>query len=168
MNDSSFEHQRHKPHQELTRPRGLVVACMPMRSQINLARIARAAGCLGVSEIIACGHAKLDRKIARDAADTVRLEVHRSLPPVLKKRKDSGFRIVGLEQTTGSQSIFEYRFSYQTLLVVGNERQGITDDILKELDDVVELPVYGMPYSFNAATATCMAMYEYCRQFPSG
>ena len=50
----------------------------------------------------------------------------------------------------------------------GNERTGLTEDILKMLDDVVEIPVYGMPHSFNAATAASMAMYEYCRQFPSG
>jgi tRNA G18 (ribose-2'-O)-methylase SpoU len=30
---------------------------------------------------------------------------------------------------------------------------------------VVEIPVYGLPYSFNAATATSMAIYEYCRQY---
>jgi hypothetical protein len=25
-----------------------------------------------------------------------------------------------------------------------------------------------MPYSYNVATATVMAMYEYCRQYPDG
>jgi tRNA G18 (ribose-2'-O)-methylase SpoU len=36
------------------------------------------------------------------------------------------------------------------------------------LDDVIEIPVYGQPYSFNVATATTMAVYEYCRQYPNG
>ncbi len=36
------------------------------------------------------------------------------------------------------------------------------------LDDVVEIPVWGMPYSYNVATATTMAIYEYCKQFPMG
>ena len=36
------------------------------------------------------------------------------------------------------------------------------------LDDVVEIPVWGMPYSYNVATATAMALYEYCRQYPAG
>jgi hypothetical protein len=30
--------------------------------------------------------------------------------------------------------------------------------------DVVELPVYGLPHSFNVATAAAMALYEYARQ----
>ena len=41
-------------------------------------------------------------------------------------------------------------------------------DFLKLLDDVVEIPVWGMPYSYNVATATTMALYEYCRQYPAG
>jgi len=75
---------------------------------------------------------------------------------------------VGLEQTTGSVSLFDFAFVRRTVLVVGNERTGLNDEILPLLDDVVEIPVFGLPHSFNVATATSMAMYEYCRQFPHG
>jgi tRNA G18 (ribose-2'-O)-methylase SpoU len=51
---------------------------------------------------------------------------------------------------------------------VGNERLGIKDDILELLDEVIEIPVWGMPHSYNAASAANMALYEYCRQFPEG
>jgi tRNA G18 (ribose-2'-O)-methylase SpoU len=64
--------------------------------------------------------------------------------------------------------LHEYRFPRRTVLVVGNERAGLTDDILKHVDDVVEIPVYGLPYSYNVATAASMALYEFCRQFPQG
>ena len=46
----------------------------------------------------------------------------------------------------------------RTALVIGNERTGLTDDILAMLDDVVEIPVWGLPYSYNVATATAMAL----------
>jgi tRNA G18 (ribose-2'-O)-methylase SpoU len=52
--------------------------------------------------------------------------------------------------------------------VIGNERAGITEDVLTMLDRVVEIPVWGLPYSYNVATATTMALYEYCKQFPTG
>jgi tRNA G18 (ribose-2'-O)-methylase SpoU len=163
-----FSHQRHKPLRSLTRARDLVIVCAPMRSNVNLSRIARAAGCCGVSRIICTGPARLERKIARDGADTVKIESHRTLPPVLDGLREGGFRLVGLEQTTNSQSLFEYRFVRRTALVIGNERTGLTDDVLAMLDDVVEIPVWGLPHSHNAATATAIALYEYCRQFPEG
>jgi tRNA G18 (ribose-2'-O)-methylase SpoU len=139
-----------------------------MRSNINLSRLARAAGCCGVERIVCTGSVKLDRSIARDGADTVRIETHRTLPPVLKSLRDDGYRLVGLEQTTNARKLHEYRFVRRTALVVGNERTGLTNDILAILDDVVEIPVWGLPYSHNVATAGAIALYEYCRQFPAG
>ena len=65
-------------------------------------------------------------------------------------------------------SLHAYAFERKTALVVGNERSGLGEDELRLLDDVVEIPVYGLPYSYNVATAAAMALYEYCRQFPQG
>jgi len=165
---AKFEHLRHQQPSELTQPRELVLACAPLRSNVNLSRIARAAGCCGVARIVCAGRAKLDAKIARDAAETIQLESHRSLPPVLAKLKGQGYTLVGLEQTTNSSNLHQYEFQRKTVLVIGNERQGLTEEVLAELDAVVEIPVWGLPYSYNVATATVMAMYEYCRQYPAG
>lgn len=163
-----FIHQRHKPPTQLERPRELIVACAPLRSNVNLSRIVRVASCCGVQKIICCGTAKVISKIARDGADAIEIDVHRTLPPVLKELKQQGYCLVGLEQTSGSNIIHDFRFERRTVLVVGNERSGLTDDVLGLLDHVVEIPVYGLPYSYNVATATAMALYEFCRQYPHG
>jgi tRNA G18 (ribose-2'-O)-methylase SpoU len=139
-----------------------------MRSNVNLSRIARAAGCCGVRRMIGCGNAKVIGKIARDAAEALEIEIHRTLPPVLKKLRDEGFEIVGLEQTTDAVSIFEFAFQRKTVLVVGNERTGIEEDVLRLVHHAVEIPVYGRPYAHNAATAAAMALFEFCRQYPKG
>jgi tRNA G18 (ribose-2'-O)-methylase SpoU len=164
----SFEHQRHKPPRQLARPRELLVVCAPLRSNVNLSRIVRAASCCGLDRIICTGHARLDRKIARDGADAITIEAHRTLPPVLQKLRAEGYRLVGLEQTTDSKDLHEYQFQRKTALVIGNERTGLTPELLTVLDEVVEIPVWGLPYSYNVATATTMALYEYCRQYPNG
>jgi len=163
-----FTHQRHKPPTRLERPRELVVACPPMRSNVNLSRIVRTAGCCGVRRVICCGTAKAIEKIARETGSDLQIEVHRTLPPVLKRLGQEGYPLVALEQTTGSQPLFEFRFERRTVLVVGNERAGVEPDVLKLVDHAVEIPVYGLPYSHNAATAAAMALYEYCRQYPRG
>jgi len=165
---NEFLHQRHKPLAALDRPRELVLVCAPLRSNVNLSRIVRAAGCSGVTRLIACGNPKIDPEIARAEQLSLKVEVRRSLLPVLKKLKSAGHRLVGLEQTTNSRNIHEHAFARRTALVVGNERLGLTEDVLGVLDETIEIPVYGLPYSFNVATATSMALYEYCRQFPRG
>ena len=159
-----FEHLRHKPISAPAIPGELIVACVPMRSNVNISGIARSASANGIKRLILTGNAKLISKIARDGADELSVEVHRTLAPILGKLKDQGYRLVGLEQTTNSQNLNHYRFDDHTVLVIGNERLGINDEILALLDDVVEIPVYGLPYSFNVSSATAMALYEYRRQ----
>ena len=166
--DSDRTHERHKSPTSLLHPRELVVVSPPLRSNVNLSRIVRAASCCGVTRVIACGNPKIDRKIARDGADQVAIEARRSLPPVLKSLKREGFRIVGLEQTNDSVDIHTFSFERKTALVIGHERTGLEGEALELLDVAIEIPVYGLPYSYNVATATAMALYEYCRQFPKG
>ena len=144
------------------------MACAPLRSNVNLSRIARVASCCGLERIICTGPAKLQRRIARDGAETIQIESRRTLLPVLDQLRQDGYRLVGLEQTTDSSDLHSYQFRRRTALVIGNERTGLTEEILAQLDDVVEIPVWGLPYSYNVASATTMAWYEYCRQFPSG
>lgn len=166
--DPLFLHERHKPLDKLPADRELLLVCPQLRSNVNLSRIARAAGCCGVKKMIIEGNAKIDRKIARDASDTIEFERRQSLPPTLKKLKASGYTLVGLEQTTNSTRIYDYPFPLKMALVIGHERNGITDDVLSLLDATIEIPVFGLPYSYNAATATAMALYEYCRQALTG
>lgn len=168
LDDPDIAQERHKPPTLLERPRELIVACPPMRSNVNLSRIVRAAGCCGVRRMICCGNAKVIGKIARDASESIEVDFHRTLSPVLKRLHDEGYPIIGLEQTTNSASIFEFAMPRRMVLVVGNERSGIEDDVLRLLDQAIEIPVYGRPFAHNAATAAVMALYEYCRQYPRG
>jgi tRNA G18 (ribose-2'-O)-methylase SpoU len=165
---SDITHVRHKPPTSLEQPRELIVACPPMRSNVNLSRIIRAASCSGVGRIVCCGTAKVIDKIARDGVGGIEIDRHRTLPAVLRRLRTDGYRIVGLEQTSQSECLFDYAFERRTVLVIGNERQGLTEELLAELDTAVEIPVYGPPHSHNAATAAAIAIYEYCRQFPAG
>lgn len=165
---SKFEHIRHKPPHALQSPRPLVLVSAPLRSSVNLSRMVRLAGGCGIRRLIHCGPGKVDREIARDAADYVTLETRSSLPPVLDRLRSEGFRLVGLEQTTNSQCLYNYQYVAKTALIIGAEREGLSDEALGKLDDVIEIPVYGQPASHNVVTATTMALYEYCRQFPDG
>ena len=161
-------HIRHKPPTELTRDRELILACPQFRSGVNLSRIVRLAGCAGVRKMTVCGNTKIDPKIARDAIEFVAIERHRTLANWLKKIRSESFHVVALEQADRSRNLFDFRFQRNTVLLIGHERLGVSAEELSLADDVIEIPVYGQPFSYNVVTATTMAVYEYCRQFPTG
>lgn len=161
------KHLRHKEPTELKLPRSLILACPQFRSGVNLARMVRLAGCAGISKMVVCGSTKVDAKIARDAIETVEIIRKRTLNSWLAGQAKN-FRVVGLEQSDSSHNLFDYRYERDSILLIGNERHGIQDELLNLVDDIIEIPVYGRPLSYNVVTATTMAVYEYCRQFPDG
>jgi tRNA G18 (ribose-2'-O)-methylase SpoU len=163
----SPEQIRHKSLTPLDQSRELVLACPAFKSSVNLSRIVRLAGCAAAERIIACGSGKIDSTIARDG-DHILIERRRTLLPVLKKLKHDGYQLVGLEQTDRTTCLYDFRYQRRTALVIGHERHGMTDEELAVVDELVEIPVFGLPYSYNVVTATTMAVYEYCRQFPHG
>ena len=169
--EDEFENElqvRQKPLRSLAQPREIIVALPPMKSHVNLSRILRAAGCFGITRVIACGNASVVSKIARDADESVTVEIRRTLPPVLKKLRTEGYRLIALEQTDNSHCIYDYKFVRKCVLVIGNEKLGVEEEVLHMVDDVVEIPTYGLPYAQNAASSAIIGMYEFCRQFPDG
>ena len=135
---------------------------------MNLSRLVRTASCCGISTIVVAGNARIDPEIARDGAERVAIQRHRTLLPALQRFRREEIPLIGLEQTDDSANLHTFAFPRRCVLVIGSEREGLADDVLAILNATVEIPVYGLPYSYNVATATAMALYEYCRQYPSG
>ena len=102
---SDFVHQRHKPASSLEQPRELVLAFPALRSRVNLSRIVRLASCAGIRRLVTCGSVRVDEKISRGGEEQLKIETHRSLLPTLKKIKQQGIPLVGLEQASGSISL---------------------------------------------------------------
>tara|TARA_Y100001934_G_scaffold78709_1_gene97822 strand:- start:165 stop:659 length:495 start_codon:yes stop_codon:yes gene_type:complete len=161
---TEFIHQRHQTPTQLSSPREFILAVPEMRSGVNLSRIMRAAGCLGITQLIVEGNRKADPKISRGAEEHLSVRRCRTLEPVIKKLADDNYPVIGLEQTTGSHNLFTFDFPKKCILLIGHERTGIPELQLTLCDAMVEIPVFGFPDSYNASTAAIMAMYEYCKQ----
>ena len=82
----------------------------------------------------------------------------------LEEKQSEGFVLVGLEQTSQSISLDEYEFENKTILILGNEKEGIPIDVLEILDVCVEIPQSGRIRSFNVHVTGAMAIWEYVRQ----
>jgi len=142
----------------------IVVACPVMKNNDNISMMARSASCFGVKTFITTGQNKVDSHISRNCS--IDIQSHRSLLPVIKKYKEGGYRILGIEQTKDSIPLSSYCFlNTPTLLVVGNECSGMSQEVLNELNDTIEIPLAGEPYSMNVAAALSICLYERSKQF---
>uniref|UniRef100_A0A3Q3WMJ0 tRNA (guanosine(18)-2'-O)-methyltransferase TARBP1 n=1 Tax=Mola mola TaxID=94237 RepID=A0A3Q3WMJ0_MOLML len=78
------------------------------------------------------------------------------LADFLQLKKSEGYCIVGVEQTANSQSLQDYQFPEKTLLLLGNEREGIAANLLQMLDVCVEIPQQGVIRSLNVHVSAAL------------
>ncbi|XP_026045674.1 probable methyltransferase TARBP1 [Astatotilapia calliptera] len=86
------------------------------------------------------------------------------LTEFLQVKKSEGYCVVGVEQTANSHSLQEYQFPEKTLLLLGNEREGIPANLLQMLDVCVEIPQQGIIRSLNVHVSAALLIWEYTRQ----
>ncbi|XP_049927693.1 probable methyltransferase TARBP1 [Epinephelus moara] len=86
------------------------------------------------------------------------------LADFLQVKKSEGYCIVGVEQTANSQSLQDYQFPEKTLLLLGNEREGIPANLLQMFDVCVEIPQQGVTRSLNVHVSAALLIWEYTRQ----
>ena len=82
---------------------------------------------------------------------------------IRKKAKELEHQIVCAD-LSGPKFHYEINFSKKTIFVIGNEAQGISQEILSLSDQIVKIPLNGAIESLNAAVSGGIILYEYLRQ----
>ena len=77
----------------------------------------------------------------------------------LKELKDRKFNIVSSYLNTNN-FYDSVEYDYKTALVIGNEANGVNDELIEESDTLVKIPIYGKAESLNAAISSAILMYE--------
>uniref|UniRef100_A0A8C5KY37 tRNA (guanosine(18)-2'-O)-methyltransferase TARBP1 n=1 Tax=Jaculus jaculus TaxID=51337 RepID=A0A8C5KY37_JACJA len=82
----------------------------------------------------------------------------------LQQQKADGYTVIGVEQTAQSSDLAQFRFPEKSLLLLGNEREGIPANLIQHLDVCVEIPQQGIIRSLNVHVSGALLIWEYTRQ----
>ncbi|KAF2366316.1 tRNA/rRNA methyltransferase SpoU type [Trinorchestia longiramus] len=85
----------------------------------------------------------------------------------LRDQRRAGYLIVAVEQTAHSVSLSSFQFPARSLLLLGNEREGLPCSLLREVDVCVEIPQFGVTRSLNAHVAGSLCVWQYVNQHSS-
>ena len=134
----------------------------------NFGAIARTCECAGADAIVIPDHGSVS--VGGDAVKTsagalLHLPVCRehSVVGAVKYLKNSGFKVVAVSEkadinyTTAS-------YTEPTALVMGAEDSGISDEVIRECDTFVSIPMFGSISSLNVSVAAGILIYEVVRQ----
>jgi tRNA G18 (ribose-2'-O)-methylase SpoU len=155
--------------EKLREPRlPFIVVLNNIRSLYNVGSIFRTSDGAGVDKIWICGitgHPPNDRiaKTALDAQDHVPWEYREDIYTLLKELKAKGYQIVILEQTQACCPYEEFQPKAPVCLVVGNEIDGVGQDVLSHCDKAIEIAMAGVKNSLNVAVAFGVIAYHFRR-----
>ncbi len=85
--------------------------------------------------------------------------MERKLANLIPKMKKEGYKIVGTKVTHGKR-IKDVEKSEKFAIIVGNEGQGLSDDIVDSCDEFIYIDMNPVCESLNVAIATSIILYE--------
>ena len=81
---------------------------------------------------------------------------------VIEELKSKGVQIIAVEQSPKSISYkrLNNKLKFPVAIICGNETTGISNEVLKEVNLIVELPMFGINNSFNVWGSTAIIAYK--------
>ncbi len=140
-----------------------------IRSCHNVGAMFRTADAFGITKIFLCGYTATPPKIQIDkvslgAEKWVPWEKYDDIDQLVDKLISDGITIIGLEKSDNSADIDSLDLVGPIALVVGNEVDGISEEILKKCSKIVHIPMQGKKESLNVSIAAGIAMYSINKQ----
>ncbi|MHB2149451.1 RNA methyltransferase [Calditrichota bacterium LG25] len=99
-------------------------------------------------------------KTALGATDSVPWSYNKNALEVVKQLKQKNVAIVTLEHTSQSQNYFEVEYPFPLCLVLGNEVEGVSQQIVEQADLAIEIPMLGIKQSLNVSVAYGIVLYH--------
>lgn len=148
----------------------LVVVLDNIRSMHNVGATFRTADAFLVQKIILCGitpqppHREI-HKAALGATESVDWSHESDTNTAIDELKDQGFEVVGIEQTTNSTMITNFKIDVakKYAVILGNEVEGISDEALQNIDSFIEIPQLGTKHSLNVSVCGGIVMWEFAK-----
>lgn len=146
----------------------LVVVLDNVRSAMNVGSIFRTSDAFLVEKICLCGITATPpnreiTKTAIGATESVEWEYFDDTAKALGALKTEGYQLIGVEQTDSSVLLndFSTKPEGKYALVLGNEVEGVDEELLPMLDACIEIPQEGTKHSLNVSVCAGIVIYHF-------
>ncbi len=154
-----------------------------IRSAHNVGALLRTADGIGVNDVVLCGITpypameddtrlphiakKVHHRIQKTSLGAEQSQPWKYSPQTtqaIHEASTEGYAVVALEQNQNSIPLTKYACNEKIAIVIGNEVDGVSPEVLEACDSIIEIPMLGKKESFNVVEAATMALF-YFRHF---
>ena len=144
----------------------IVVLLDNVRSLHNVGSVFRTCDAMAVEKLYLGGitakppHREI-QKTAIGATESVKWEHVENSESVILKYKNLGYKVIAVEQTLNSTDLIDYDWKNEkTLIVFGNEVDGVQQIIIDMADLSIEIPQWGTKHSFNISVSVGIILWD--------
>lgn len=139
-----------------------------VRSMNNVGAFFRTCDAFAVEKLILCGitgtpPSKEIHKTALGAENSVEWEYSQNTVEELVKLKEGGYKIIAIEQVSGSVSLEKFIPVKEDkyVLVFGNEVDGVSQEAVDHCDIAIEIPQAGTKHSLNVSISGGAVLWQF-------
>lgn len=141
-----------------------------IRSMNNIGSVFRTADAFCLQKVFLCGitakppHREIN-KTALGATESVDWQYYDNTIDCVKELQKQSYTIIALEQTQNSTMLQNFKINSLPLaIILGNEVEGVAQQVIDMCDDVIEIPQYGTKHSFNVSVSCGITLWELFKQ----
>ena len=151
------------------RQRDLLLFMDRVKNEHNFSALLRTAEAVGIHRVL---YGFEEETYEAPINEAVTLGAHRWLflervaePAArLRELREEGFQVVVTWLGAGTRDFREVDYTRPTVIVVGNEVEGVSPELLPLATHRIMIPMVGMVRSLNVSVATAVILYEAFRQ----
>ena len=146
----------------------VVVLLDNVRSMHNVGSVFRTGDGFSIEKLYLCGitarppHREIE-KTALGATESVDwVHVEDTLDAIATLRAE-GYQIIAIEQANGSTMLntFQPAQDAKYALIFGNEVNGVSDEVMAQIDGCIEIPQFGTKHSFNIVISAGIVLWDF-------
>lgn len=149
----------------------LILVLDNVRSLNNVGSVFRTADSFLLEAVYLCGitgtppHKDI-QKTALGATDTVQWKYFETTLAALEELKNNQFKVFAIEQAEHSQMLHNFKMEAKSKIafVLGNEINGVDQEVIDACHGVIEIPQTGFKHSLNISIAAGIVSWEVYRQ----
>ena len=138
-----------------------------IRSSNNIGSVFRTSDAFLIEKIYLCGITatppnKDINKTAIGSTESVDWEYRPSTLELIKELNENGYFVLSIEQCEGAKKLNEFKFdkNKKYALVFGNEIKGVSQDVIDNSDNVIEIPQLGTKHSLNISVSVGVVLWN--------
>lgn len=131
----------------------------------NIGGLFRLADALAIEKLYLCGETEVppNSKIKKASIGTYKVvlwEYKKAATEAIMELKEKNVSIIAVEQDKSSVPYTKVEYTSPIAIIVGNETYGVLPATLAQVDQIVEIPMWGINKSLNVIVSAAIVSYH--------